>query len=113
MTLKFGQRKDVIDLACKPISHVPCVNCDQHGGTTDHLLTRCVFTGEVWSRLLRSLGLALVGPAAEDKLGLLKREWLQSEVQKGFDSVVLLVTCMFGARGIGECSRGSHVCRWP
>lgn len=71
--MEFGQRKDVIDMACKPISHVPCVNCDQHGGTTDHLLTRCVFTGEVWSRLLRSLGLALVGPSAEDKLGLLKR----------------------------------------
>ena len=36
--------------------------------SADHLLTRCVFTGEVWSRLLRSLGLALMGPSAVDRL---------------------------------------------
>ena len=55
----------------------------------------------------------LDGSITEDRLvawWLLKREGLQSEVQKGFNSVVLLVTWhvwLNRVSGISECSRGS------
>jgi hypothetical protein len=34
-----------------------CVLYDQHDETTDHLLASCIFTCEVWHRLLSRVGL--------------------------------------------------------
>jgi hypothetical protein len=37
--------------------------CDQHDKTTDHLLASCVFTREVWHRLLCRVGLQHLAPS--------------------------------------------------
>lgn len=45
-----------------------CALCDQGDETTDHLLTSCPFTREVWARLLARASLQQPTPAANDGL---------------------------------------------
>jgi len=44
-----------------------CALCDQEDETADHLLLGCVFTREVWHRLLRSFRLPLQPPATPSR----------------------------------------------
>ena len=74
-----------------------CVICDQQDETTDHLLASCVFTCEVWHRLLSRAGLEHLVPSDDSCLV----DWWQStrssipkRFRRSFDSLVLLVSWM-------------------
>jgi len=46
------------------VRHWPMVQCE----TTYHLLTSCVFTHEVWCRVLRHVHLGWLAPTMDDEL---------------------------------------------
>jgi hypothetical protein len=72
-----------------------CALCDQQDETTNHLLASCVFTCEVWHRLLSRVGLQHLAPT---DLSCLVDWWqnTRSTIPKhfkcSFDSLVLLVS---------------------
>jgi hypothetical protein len=74
-----------------------CALCDQQDETTNHLLASCVFTCEVWHRLLSRVGLQHLAPT---DLSCLVDWWqnTRSTILKhfkcSFDSLVLLVSWM-------------------
>jgi hypothetical protein len=71
-----------------------CSLCDQLAETVDHLLCACVYTREVWSRLLFSMGSPTDPPQHDSTLcawWLAGREALLQGLSKSFDSLVLLV----------------------
>lgn len=76
-------------------STTDCALCSQLQETSDHLLAACVYTREVWHRILQLVDMGHLYPDAGDTLVLW---WLASRIQvvkplrKGFDSLVLLVT---------------------
>jgi len=72
-----------------------CVLCAQRTEATDHLLASCVFTREIWHRLLARVGFQHLCPSDESVL----LDWWQQErmrvpesFRRGFDSLVLLVS---------------------
>jgi hypothetical protein len=72
-----------------------CVLCDQCAETSDHLLAGCIFTREVWHRLLLRANAAQLAPLANSVLSewwLASRERLQCDFHRAFDSLVLLVS---------------------
>jgi hypothetical protein len=61
--------------------------------TTDHLLCSCVFTREVWTRLLLLLQIAIVPPQQDSSLlswWLSSRDAMPQALRWSFDSLVLL-----------------------
>ena len=52
-----------------------CALCDQASETTDHLLLSCVYSTEVWFRILMRCGRNMLAPTDTD---LLLSWWLQS-----------------------------------
>jgi hypothetical protein len=75
--------------------HADCALCGQCDETTDHLLSACVFTREVWYRLLLRVGFVHLCPTADSYL---TDWWLSARVdvpeafRRGFDSLVLLIS---------------------
>jgi hypothetical protein len=73
---------------------VKCNLCGQEDETIHHLLLGCVYSREVWARLLRSVGLLHLYPAQDDELAtwwLAGQKASSKERMKGFDSIVILV----------------------
>jgi hypothetical protein len=71
-----------------------CNLCGQAVETIHHLLLGCVYSREVWARILRSIGLLNPCPAQDDALAswwLHGRKSLPKERRKGFNSLVVLV----------------------
>jgi hypothetical protein len=72
-----------------------CVLCAQDDESIDHLLASCVYTREVWHRLLSRIDFQHLGPSDDS---LLADWWLQAwtlvpnAFRRGFDSFVLLVS---------------------
>lgn len=69
--------------------------CDQEDESYNHLLLSCVFTREVWARLLDSVGLLRLAPTHDDTLSdwwLRSRLELPTSLRRAFDSTVLLVS---------------------
>jgi hypothetical protein len=81
---------------------VACALCDQLDETTDHLLCSCVYTREVWSRLMSAMG----SPAAPPQQASTFLDWwlhrrasLPKALRRSFDSLVLLVSwCLWKER---------------
>jgi hypothetical protein len=76
---------------------VTCIICDQHDKTTDHLLASCVFTREVWFRLLSRVGMEHLALAEDSSLAdrwQTTRLSIPKHLRRSFDSVVLLVSWM-------------------
>ena len=74
-----------------------CVLCDQLDETHDHLLAACVYTREVWLRILSTFALGHLTPTADDTLldwWLRTRARFHDDLQKAFDTLVLLVSWM-------------------
>jgi hypothetical protein len=70
-----------------------CIFCDQEQETARHLAGECVYSREVWYRVLAPSGLAIIVPSPGiDFLDwwLSSRAQLPSEMRKGFDSLVIL-----------------------
>ncbi|KAG2659113.1 hypothetical protein PVAP13_1KG333200 [Panicum virgatum] len=54
-------------LARKGLPHPECCPlCDQADETIDHLLVSCVFTQQIWFKLLRSVGLQILAPQPDE-----------------------------------------------
>lgn len=74
-----------------------CVLCDQLDETHDHLLAECVYTREVWLCILSTFALGHLTPTADDTLlewWLRTRARFHDDLQKAFDTLVLLVSWM-------------------
>jgi hypothetical protein len=72
-----------------------CALCDQAVESTDHLLAACVFSREVWYRLLLLAGLHHLCPGSDSSLvdwWHLVRTQVPNLFRRGFDSLVLLVS---------------------
>jgi hypothetical protein len=72
-----------------------CALCDQHNEFVSHLLCSCVYTREVWSRLLASMGSPAAPPHQDSALlqwWLHERASLPEALRRSFDSLVLLVS---------------------
>jgi len=72
-----------------------CVLCGQEDETMDHLLASCVFTRELWFRLLRPSGWEQLSPSSHSPLSTLWMDGQYSvpaQLRRGFDSTVLLVS---------------------
>ena len=72
-----------------------CALCSQHDETVDHLLIACVFSRDVWSRLLMRAGLLRLTPTDGSAL----QDWWISSRQQiphsfccAFDSMVIIVS---------------------
>lgn len=73
----------------------PCALCSQETETIDHLLLGCVFSREVWFKLLRASGSQALAPAIGMPIAnwwLPSRKRVPKEFRKGFNTLVLLVT---------------------
>ncbi|CAN6281013.1 unnamed protein product [Urochloa humidicola] len=84
-------------LARKGLQHpVRCPLCDQEQETIDHLLVTCVFARQTWFVVLKSFGLQALAPGPDDASfddwwdGAASR--VTGPVQKGFNSIVILVS---------------------
>jgi hypothetical protein len=72
-----------------------CALCEQEDETVDHLLASCVYSRELWYRLLRPSGWDQLTPLPGS---LLSSWWMDArclvpkQLRRGFDSVVLLVS---------------------
>ena len=75
--------------------HEHCLLCDQKEETINHLLLHCVFSREVWFRVLQGLGLQAVAPQLTETS--LEDWWntacsrVEGPVKKGLNSVIILV----------------------
>jgi hypothetical protein len=72
-----------------------CALCDQADETTDHLLTSCPVTREVWSWLLNHVGLQQLAPVHTSTITdwwLQTRGQIPSQHRRAFDSMVLLTS---------------------
>jgi hypothetical protein len=72
-----------------------CALCSQEDETVDHLLLSCVYTRELWSRLLRRFGWERITPLPGASLSpwwMDARRQVPKELRRGFDSTVLLVS---------------------
>jgi len=83
-------------LAKRGLPHpVVCPLCDQATETINHFLIACVFSRQVWTFILQSLGLVGIIPSAMD--GRFTSWWASSskrvpkEMRKGLNSLVILV----------------------
>lgn len=69
--------------------------CDQEDEITDHLLLSCIFAREIWSHLLCPIGWERIAPGQGAVLSVWwmdARKQVPRELQKGFDSALLLVS---------------------
>jgi hypothetical protein len=71
-----------------------CPLCDQMDETIYHLLVSCVFTRQVWFRLLQSVGLQILAPQPDetsfDDWWEKVSERVSGQVRKGLNSVIIL-----------------------
>jgi hypothetical protein len=88
------------------------VLCDQLDETLDHLLCSCVFTREVWHRLLMLLRSLTTTPQHNSRLldwWLSSRAGLPEALRRSFDSLVLLVSwCIWKERNRRTFDRKSR-----
>lgn len=92
-----------------------CVLCDQCPEISDHLLVACVFSREVWHRLLQRVDALTLLPTAECTLSawwLDTREHIPSELHKGFDALVLQCPGMCGRSRTKELFSDTLRARW-
>jgi hypothetical protein len=81
-------------LARKGLPHpAVCSLCDQVEETADQLLVTCVFSRQVWFRVLQKFGLQILAPQTD----LFFSDWsaaasarVDGQVQKGFNSIIIL-----------------------
>ena len=69
--------------------------CGQEDETCDHLLAACVFTREIWYRILSTVGLQHTVPSPSDTLvdwWLEARKQVPGALSRGFNSLVLIVS---------------------
>lgn len=74
-----------------------CVLCAQESESSDHLFVTCVFSRELWHRLLVTIGFTHLCPSTNDRLmdwWLSSRSLVPEGYRRGFDSLVLLMTWM-------------------
>jgi hypothetical protein len=77
------------------VSSADCTLCSQAPEFIDHLFMRCVFSREVWYKVLRRCGWEHLSPAATDRLvewWLASRKWVPKPRRRVFDSMVFTVT---------------------
>ena len=71
-----------------------CPLCDQAEETIDHLLVSCIFTRQVWFRILQKLGLQTLTPEVEtasfDEWWETTSNRVEGQVQKGLNSIIIL-----------------------
>ena len=71
-----------------------CPLCDQAEETIDHLLVSCIFTRQVWFRILQKLGLQTLTPEVEtasfDEWWETTSNRVDGQVQKGLNSIIIL-----------------------
>jgi len=75
--------------------HADCLLCGQEDETCDHLLVACVFSREIWYRILSAVGSHHTAPSQSDTLvdwWLGARKQVPRALSRGFDSLVLLVS---------------------
>jgi len=82
-------------LARKGLPHPDCCPlCDQMDETIDHLLVCCVFTRQVWFRLLQSVGLQTLAPQPDDTSFDVwwekASERVSGQVRNGLNSIIIL-----------------------
>lgn len=68
--------------------------CGQESETADHLLSACVYTRQVWLRVLRRAGFQAICPTASSSMvpwWITARASLVGERRKAFDALVLLI----------------------
>jgi hypothetical protein len=73
----------------------PCALCSQADESIDHLTISCVYSKEVWFRLLRAAGFQYLVPSGLPSIidwWLLLRKRVHKSQRKGFDSLFALVT---------------------
>ncbi|KAG0545813.1 hypothetical protein BDA96_02G394400 [Sorghum bicolor] len=100
--------------------HADCLLCGQEDETCDHLLAACVFTREIWYRILSTVGLQHTTPSPSDTLvnwWLVARKHVPGALSRGFDSLVLLVSWkLWKERNRrtfdGVCATTTQVLRW-
>jgi Leucine-rich repeat (LRR) protein len=72
----------------------PCALCDQETETIEHLVLGCVYSRDLWSRLLNPHGLLALVPHPDSELAhwwLASRKRVPKPQRRSFDSLVLLV----------------------
>ncbi|WVZ76691.1 hypothetical protein U9M48_024644, partial [Paspalum notatum var. saurae] len=73
-----------------------CIFCDQEEETINHILTSCVLSREVWTRVLSSLNFAWVAPPTSasrfNSLWIEATRSIPKQLQNGFNSLVFLVS---------------------
>lgn len=72
--------------------HDECALCDQEPERVDHLLCSCVFTREVWTRLLAPTGNQHLAPSPASTLAdwwLAARLQMPADFKRAFDSLVI------------------------
>jgi hypothetical protein len=71
-----------------------CPLCDQHVETINHLLVACVFARQVWAGILGVVGLQELAPQPTNEIfeewWRHCSQWVQDQVQRGFNSLVIL-----------------------
>jgi len=82
-------------LARKGLPHPECCPlCDQADETIDHLLVSCVFTRQIWFKLLRSVGLQILAPQPDetsfDDWWEKASERVSGQVRNGLNSIIIL-----------------------
>jgi hypothetical protein len=78
-------------------NHGPYALCDQEVETISHLVLGCVYSQEVWFRLLRVTGLQHLLPEHDDIFAnwwVHSQKMVQKEKRKGFDSMVVMAAWM-------------------
>ncbi|WVZ57988.1 hypothetical protein U9M48_008310, partial [Paspalum notatum var. saurae] len=72
-----------------------CLLCDQENEDIQHILVACVFSWEVWAKVLIDVGLQLVAPQPDVRVFSTWWCWPVSRVpkesRKGFNSLVIMV----------------------
>jgi len=92
---ELGLKDDIFNLEELILGLRGCTFCSQEVETSDHLLLACVYSREVWCRVLFALRLPIQAPGSDARLvqwWLRTRMQLGGELREGFDSLVLLVT---------------------
>lgn len=91
-------------------NHRPCALCSQEVETADHLLTSCVYSREIWYRLLRSLGWQMLTPTRTDNTidwWLRSRKRLGKDERRSFDTIFLLVSWLLWLERNARVFRGT------
>jgi hypothetical protein len=90
----------------------PCILCSQESETMDHLLLVCVYSREVWFKVLRRCGWQGLVPSMNDCLiewWLQSRKLVQKPRHKALDSMFILVSWCIWCRRNKRVFYGSNL----